>query len=601
MSEPSSKKRRLLYKVGSLTGSFKWEQIEDDKIEDVVRMIRISENLEISASSLCIYQSDCPGLPPINKNVDVSSLGHNVGTEETPLYVPYDRHADSLPAQKVPADEAWFEALRQAQADKQWLSGEFSKDPIFIRPCYQKFAAILFGEASLNEIPMQTFVMKGTPGIGKTTMLYYLLWRCMQEDSPFKTVLFATEKLYVLAQKKSSKWTIEDFDTQLKVHARHGKAIALVDVTPDGTVKNIAGISILLINKQGPCTVLGVDRLVVGASAEADLGQLIDHTGDGWPPKVLWVPIWHPSHAKIWAEHLGIKIDDELVSECGLCVPRLIELAAKKAFQGALSRFMTRINPQINPAKQSAAAKDAHTMVLLQCSSELREEAEEGKYDSDRIGPVSDPSGGGQDGVSEGEPLGLASRCVEKAIVGLGTQSMLSALKRLGKRIAPQVFELMVLEKLQSLKGLELRNDEGDPVLLLHFNEVCELWCVKTVQERVLYRPKSGDYPAVDAVGVSEVDGQKKLILIQITKGRRHRRIQQNLVEKIHVPRTCVGVLCLYIVATAVQGLELINGDDPLLAGGSKGNKPVQEKTLSARSAIQHFPGPVQEMFEPGQ
>lgn len=325
---------------------------------------------------------------------------------------------------------------------------------------------------------------------------------------------------------------------------------------------------------------------------------------------MLWTPVWHPSHTKKWAKRRGINLNDALVSQCGLYIPRLVELASVGAFQDELTRFMNRINPVGNAAERSTEAKDAHTMVLLQCSSELREEAESTELceeaearevGSVHIEPVSDPSGGGQDRASAGEPLGLASRSVEKAVIGIGTQLMLSALNRLGKKIAPQIFETIVLEKIQSSTGLELRDKSGKPVWPLHFHEVCELWCVKTVQEGVLYRPKCGDYPAVDAVGVSEVDGKKNLILIQITKGRRHRRIQRNLVDKIPVPRTCAGVLCLYIVATAVQGLVLINGDDPLMTGVSKGNKPVQDMILSARSAIEHFPGPVQELFEPGQ
>ena len=59
-----------------------------------------------------------------------------------------------------------------------------------------------------------------------------------------------------------------------------GKAIGLLDVTPDGSVK-IGRQVVAEVNRQGPCRVCGLHRLVVTDSAGANLGQLADKAAMG--------------------------------------------------------------------------------------------------------------------------------------------------------------------------------------------------------------------------------------------------------------------------------------------------------------------------------
>eukprot|EP00439_Symbiodinium_sp_Y106_P076420 s760_g15.t1 len=94
---------------------------------------------------------------------------------------------------------------------------------------------LLFDEESLRSIDKQTYVVKGTPGIDKTTMLYYLLSECVSEASPFTAVLFATDDGVFVARKRAAGWRTEAFQRRSKVHQNGvGQAIGLVDVAPDG-------------------------------------------------------------------------------------------------------------------------------------------------------------------------------------------------------------------------------------------------------------------------------------------------------------------------------------------------------------------------------
>ena len=84
-------------------------------------------------------------------------------------------------AQEATAVE-WFQDVQTAKVTDGWL-GEGTRIPntrIYVRNCYKKMRDMLFDEESLRNIDKQTYVVKGTPGIGKTTMLYYLLSECCQ-------------------------------------------------------------------------------------------------------------------------------------------------------------------------------------------------------------------------------------------------------------------------------------------------------------------------------------------------------------------------------------------------------------------------------------
>ena len=201
-------------------------------------------------------------------------------------------------AQEAAAVE-WFQDVQTAKVTDGWL-GEGTRipsTPIYVRNCYKKMRDLLFNEESLRSIDKQTYVVKGTPGIGKTTMLYCLLSECLSEASPFTAVLFATDRCLFVARNRPTGWQTEAFQRASYVHQNGvGKAIGLVDVAPDCKVEDAE----LSFNRQSPCTVYGLPRLVVVASAGSELSQLIGKDGDVRAPHVLQLPVWRHHEFHIW-------------------------------------------------------------------------------------------------------------------------------------------------------------------------------------------------------------------------------------------------------------------------------------------------------------
>ena len=515
----------------------------------------------------------------------------------------------ALPPQ-VAVSTLWFDDVLTAKVEGAWL-GEGMKiphSPIYVRPCYVKMKGLLFDIGSLTQKERLTYVVRGTPGIGKTTMLFYLLWECMREESPFTAVLFATNKDVFVARKTFAGWAKEAFKRGSRVSSfgggfGDGRAIGLVDVNPEGEIKE-QGTVIMGFNTQAPCSEFGLHRLVVVSSAGAQLSQLIDKTGDKFPPKVVYLPVWKAEQTQAWvfkSHPDAIQQWDNIEANAGFAVPRLVELFLYNEFQATLERFMDRIAGKNTLGKKSSS-KDAHTMVLLRGSTELMEDipsacATKNDDEEQSIIPPFELHG------KAGSEIGLASVAVESKIYNLRHDcSAITEMIRLFPKTVAYLFEGLVLNRLVHESGLQLQGK--DCALTLRFSERCELWGAKTMRDGVLYRPRGDDYPAIDACGVpaNEAEGTSpKFVLMQITTGREHRRIQKCLVEKVPIPKGCKGgVLCLYIVPSSVSSLKLTDGANALKEGMQKGGKAVSEMVVSASSVLEDLPEDVRQKFAPG-
>ena len=515
----------------------------------------------------------------------------------------------ALPPQ-VAVSTLWFDDVLTAKVEGAWL-GEGTKiphSPIYVRRCYVKMKGLLFDIESLTQKERLTYVVRGTPGIGKTTMLFYLLWECTQEESPFTAVLFATDRDVFVARKTSAGWAKEAFKRGSRVSSfgggfGDGRAIGLVDVNPEGKIEE-QGAVIMGFNTQAPCCQFGLHRLVVVSSAGAQLSQLIDKTGDTFAPKVVYLPVWKAEQTHEWVlkSHANaIQQWDEIGANAGFAVPRLIELFLQNEFQATLERFMDRIAGKNTLGKKSSS-KDAHTMVLLRGSTELMEDVPSAcaTKNDDEEQSIIPPFGLDRKAGSE---IGLASVTVESKIYNLRHDcSAITEMIRLFPKTVAYLFEGLVLNRLVHEAGLHLQGK--DCALTLRFSERCELWGAKTMRDGVLYRPRGDDYPAIDACGVpaNEAEGTSpKFVLMQITTGREHRRIQKCLVEKVPIPKGCKGgVLCLYIVPSSVSSLKLTDGANALKEGMQKGGKAVSEMVVSASSVLKDLPEDVRQKFEPG-
>ena len=383
-----------------------------------------------------------------------------------------------------------------------------------------------------------------------------------------------------------------------------GRAIGLVDVNPEGKIEE-QGAVIMGFNTQAPCCQFGLHRLVVVSSAGAQLSQLIDKTGDTFAPEVMYLPVWKAEQTQAWvfkSHPDAIQQWDNIEANAGFAVPRLVELFLQKKFQHTLERFMDRIAGKNTLGKKSSS-KDAHTMVLLRGSAELMGDvpvAHATKNDDEEqsIIPPFELDG------KAGSEIGLASVTVENKIYNLRHDcSAITEMIRLFPKTVAYLFEGLVLNRLVHEAGLQLEGKNSEK-LTLCFSERCELWGAKTMRDGVLYRPRGDDYPAIDACGVPASVAQgasPKFVLIQITTGREHRRIQKCLVEKVPIPKGCKGgVLCLYIVPSSLSSLKLTDGTNALKEGMQKGGKAVSEMVVSASSVLEDLPEDVRQKFEPG-
>ena len=363
------------------------------------------------------------------------------------------RHRTSLKSERL------LEAILPTVPESDWLTLQ-GFDPIYVRACYKKMAALVIDSESLGSCERLTYVVKGTPGIGKTTLLYYLLWRCTRDDSPFTAVLFAADGLAFVATKSGAEWKNDPFDGYGNVIGEGGKAIGLLDVSPDGTVK-VEAQAIVDVNRQGPCRVYGLHRLVVTASAGANLRQLIDKDRDGRAPTLLYLPVWQPDSTRLWALKVLECTDDDLDKlepVCGLVVPRLVKFFLQRGEQrinDMIRRFIDQV-AGTNSASRNSSAKDEHTMVMLQGSQELRETEEEFETPP-----------------SPGSSIGFVSETVAREVsnVIFNGESFHRVLRIIPKAAA-YVFEEMVLTKMVTADGLTFGDDALRSV---QFSEVSAL------------------------------------------------------------------------------------------------------------------------------
>lgn len=402
-----------------------------------------------------------------------------------PLHVSFP-DAEVATASQVTLPE-WFNDVLTAKVEGMWF-GEgtcIPHAPIYVRPCYVKMKGILFDMTSLLQKERLTYVVKGTPGIGKTTMLFYLLWECVQKESPYKAVLFATNKDNFVARKTSAGcWAMEPFKRGSRVTGSgHGKAIGLVDVNPEGKVEE-QGTVIMGFNTQAPCGEFGLHRLVVVSRAGAQLSQLIGKTGDRLAPEVVYLPVWKAEQTHEWVRKCqspAIQQWEKIEASAGWAVPRLIELYLQSKFAQTLDLFIDRI-AGTNTAGKESSAKDAHTMVLLRGSSELMEDVPSA-CPTERDDEFQSILPTFQQGGEAGSVIGFASLQVERRMCALrhSNTAMIEMIRLFPKAVA-YVFEGLVLDRLVHQDGLQLKGKDDAQMLTLLFSERCELWGAETMK-----------------------------------------------------------------------------------------------------------------------
>lgn len=359
-------------------------------------------------------------------------------------------------------------------------------------------------------------------------------------------------------------------------------------------------------NIEAPCRAYGLQRLVIAASACANLNQLLGREGDGAFPQEWYLPVWGALQTRMWAAVAlpGVQLDDEAVREHGLAVPGLVRLWRDGLFAAALNQFIERFSPERVAARRGRGfAGDALRMVLLQGSEELREDAVHSSCGAGAEG--SSPSnysvfaGGGH----PGDFMGFASTRAEHEVRKLLTcPASINRVVDVTFALAPHVFEWMVLNAATQAGGLRLTGRSARQDAFLKFSGECELWSATQIKPGLLFRPRGNYYPAIDACGIpAEASNEfsNKFVLIQATEARERSRIPENVVQRFPVPRGCNGIVCLYIVPTAPSVLHLSDNSGAVRAVRAIDGKAVEEVVLAASSVLAGLPREVVERFLP--
>ena len=141
---------------------------------------------------------------------------------------------------KLPFIEWLKQAMREPQEGLQVLRNTASRVPpdelpwtlsaIVERQCYTKLCEHI---QQRGEKKGMRLVLSGTPGIGKTTLVHYLLWKFLHEELDYEVVVLGDVSRLVSIQRDGTCWNHETGDHLGMLP----KSLGLFDVAPDGTVK----------------------------------------------------------------------------------------------------------------------------------------------------------------------------------------------------------------------------------------------------------------------------------------------------------------------------------------------------------------------------
>lgn len=444
------------------------------------------------------------------------------------------------------------------------------------RECYGKFERVVMESWPLDH--ERCCVVTGTPGIGKSTLLYYFLWKFMHEGlKDYQTVVYGDKRCIFYMQQDSTagRWRIHRFDTK-RGHEFTGRSLGLIDAPADC---NLPGLT---LNDQNIVTTLCVHHLLITASA----GLLLTHSDLRKATLQTYVlPAWQPEALRSWCcDRCGLPEEqwEARVRLCGDEVPRLV-LGTKvlepqqdwlEKFESTLKGFLGALLG-ITPQGLSAAPREDHTLLILQPSHKLAEEP------------------GEEAGPTAGTMLRYVSVHVQREVhCTMLINDLLPGFLAAIPQAAPFAFEELVLRRLTEV-GLEI---EGGTLKM-----DAESWLEDLLSARsepklnVLYRPRSRHYTSIDAYAVRMNGLVRTAYLIQVTTAMKHSKVQLRHVEKLPFAGAAI-IVCLYIVP-AQRYLKLPSGDGPLLPSSGLVSGGCREEIASAEAVLGRFPPHIKDIF----
>ena len=487
---------------------------------------------------------------------------------------------------KLPFIEWLKQAMREPQEGLQVLRNTASRVPpdelpwtlsaIVERQCYTKLCEHI---QQRGEKKGMRLVLSGTPGIGKTTLVHYLLWKFLHEELDYEVVVLGDVSRLVSIQRDGTCWNHETGDHLGMLP----KSLGLFDVAPDGTVKEGRAI----VNNQQANTYFRVHNMLVVATP--GFGSALKEFQKR-PFEELYLPVWGASETKALCKMSNMS-DEAFKGRaelCGFAIPRLILNYDEVGLTRLTETFCNALMGVVNEGGQRLTAKDAHTMLVLQSSEVLKEDTALSfacfhKKDNDE-----GVQGQGESLILAGRKVGFASEFVQTQLfIRMGQSGeQLSNLLRWIPELGRYYFQHRVLNELVGTQGVVLSPDASSGKWSLRFERVEAFTCRKVdVKRGVLYRnpPEEDRMKSVDGFGWHG----DTLYLLQPTIARQHGEIVASHLHEIletPLPDGIANVVGLYIRPCHTKPLQLRR------RGGIKkqfDNKPYSTQVVAVPDLLQ--------------
>ena len=374
------------------------------------------------------------------------------------------------------------------------------KSPVLVqRQCYTK----LLGQMKTWDTDdVKRLVVSGTPGIGKTTLIYFVLWKFFQSDLKYDTVVLGEASRLISIQRDGTCRNHQTGDLPMLRNS-----LGLFDIAPTGTVKD----GEKSLNNQQANTYFRVYHMLVVATSGFNLGEFRKQSPI---PPVEYLPAWGPDMMTRYCKLRGIGNDPELCELCGNCIPRLVLQCSQdqQSFKERVEDFCHAMFGNETSGGTQTNVKDAHTMVVLEASDGLKEPGVEPFY-------LHLP----RESIKKGDKAGFVSKFVQtKVFDRMKKDPGLDHLIRRMPEIARYYFQEMVLNALVGYDGLTLTGDKSTISLKFSRSETFTHHQIKP-QQGVLYvdPPQADRMRSVDGLGWSG----DTLYLLQPTIGQEHYEI----------------------------------------------------------------------------
>ena len=380
-------------------------------------------------------------------------------------------------------------------------------------------------------------VVSGTPGIGKTTLIYYLIWLFLADKLDYEwIVLGAATRLIAIAKDGKCNPHRTGDEPMLE------KSLGLFDIKRDATVaEGQKSLNIQDANRHfRACHTV----IVATVGFRAVLGEF-------WKTakSVKYFPTWSPKSSIGLSNLMGLSDSErrKRIDVCGDSVPRLVHELGLEDLREQVDKFCKAVFGALNVAEKRTSVKQAHTMLVLQPSPDMKE-----RECPSFVPLLTADADDGSAEAKEGETIGLVSTYVRDALFNSMTSCRsdenLSNLVQRMPEIVRYYFQDAVLNAI-GRGDATLRNEDASNIVLPFKKQEFRTGAKTCPKPNVLYRhpPQQDRMRSIDGFGCCG----DTLYLLQPTTGQRHTKVIsthiKELIDLDNLPDTVKKVVALYV------------------------------------------------------